>query len=125
MTDLEHKKLLITHISAHLNPVPANAVPELLQQSCADLEVILDKLATTKAQGESEDAAHAHAQEMIRISKADHAWAYALARVSLNGKHLVECDANRQILEGMLQPHEEPSPAIYETILKQYSPQFS
>jgi hypothetical protein len=124
MNELE-KKIVINRIISHLNPVPENCVTELLQQSLPDLERILDKLATTREQENSEEATHAHAQEMIRQSKADHAWAYVLLKVSLNGRHLVECAANRNILEGMLQPTEDPSPAIYETILKQYSPKFS
>ena len=48
-----------------------------------------------------------------------------LAKVSINGKFLVDAEANRTLLEGMLQPTEEPSPAIYQTILKQYAPKFS
>jgi hypothetical protein len=45
--------------------------------------------------------------------------------VSINGKTLQDSDANRNLLESMLQPTEEPSPAIYKTILGQYAPQFS
>jgi hypothetical protein len=126
MTDLEQKKLLISRITAHLNPVPENCVQELLGQSLGDLQVILGKLADTKDQEQAEEATLAHAQEMILKSKADHAWAFALAKVSMNdGRFLVDAEANRNMLEGMLQPHEEPSPAIYETILKQYSAKFS
>jgi hypothetical protein len=125
VNEIEQKKIIIQRIISHLNPVPANCVQELLGQNLKDLQVILDKLATTRDQEQVEEATLAHSQEMIRQSKADHAWAYCLAKVSLNGKRLVECAANREILEGMVQPHEKASPALYETILKQYSPQFS
>jgi hypothetical protein len=125
VNDIDKKKLIITRIIAHLNPVPENCVQELLGQSLEDLQVILDKLATTRDQEQVEEVALARSQEMIRQSKADHVWAYVLCKVSLNGKRLAECDANREILEGMLQPHEESSPALYETILKQFSNKFS
>jgi hypothetical protein len=125
VNDIDKKKLIITRIIAHLNPVPANCVQELLGQSLEDLQVILDKLATIRDLAKVEEAALARSQAMIRRSKGDHAWAYVLCKVSLNGKRLEECDANREILEGMIQPHEEASPALYETILKQYSNQFS
>jgi Mn-containing catalase len=46
MNELETKKLLIGRIVAHFNPVPANAVQELLSQSVGELEVILENLAS-------------------------------------------------------------------------------
>lgn len=122
---MEQKKIIIQRIISHLNPVPANAVQNLLNQSVGELELVLEKLLATQGLHDAEDAAQAHAQEAIRQSTADYAWAYCLARVKLNGKVLVEAEANKTMLENMLQPHEEPSPALYETILKQYSPQFS
>jgi hypothetical protein len=125
MDVLHQKKLLVARILPHLVGAPANAVQELLQQSVEDLARILEDVSRKHAQLQAREDTDAHIQEMIRISKADHAWAYALAKVSLNGKYLVDAEANHQILEGMLQPHEEPSPAIYETLLKQYASNFS
>ena len=125
MNDIDKKKLIITRIIAHLNPVPSNCVQELLQQSVADLSLILERLATTRDQQQAADAAEAHAQESIRQSKSDHAWAYALLKVSLNGRFLADTESNKNMVESMLQPTEEPSPAIYETILKQFSNKFS
>jgi hypothetical protein len=49
MHQVDQKKLLVSRITAHLNPKPDNVVQELLQQSVQELEIILDKLATTKA----------------------------------------------------------------------------
>ena len=60
MPDLETKKLLATRIIAYLDPVPPNAVQELLGQSVQELGVILEKLVTTKAQGDSEETVIAH-----------------------------------------------------------------
>jgi hypothetical protein len=121
----QQKKVIIQRIISHLNQVPADAIQELLRQGLPNLTRMLDKLATTRDQGQVEDATLARAQEAIRASKLDHAWAYALLKVSLNGKYLQETEANKNILEGMLQPHEEPSPALYSTLLTQFSNQFS
>jgi hypothetical protein len=114
------KRIVVSRIISHLNPVPANAENELLQQTLPDLEVILDKLATTREQENVEETAYAHIEEMRRASKADGAWAHALCNVWLNGKRLVDAQANRDMLEGLLQPHEEPTAAIYGTLALQY-----
>jgi hypothetical protein len=121
----QQKKVIIQRIISHLNPVPGNAVQELLQQSLPDLTAMLEKLAETREQEQAEETALAHAQEMTRQSKQNHAWAHALLKVELNGRYLQDTEANKNILEGMLQPHEEPSPALYSTLLKQFSNQFS
>src|SRR5580704_17276825 len=99
MTDLETKKLLIQRIVAYLNPVPQNCVQELLGQSVQDLGVILDRLVTTKAQGDSEETVIAHREDSRRESALEGAWVHALRNVWLNGKlRLVDCESNRSIL---------------------------
>jgi hypothetical protein len=126
MTDLETKKLLIQRIVAYLNPVPQNCVQELLGQSVQDLGVILDRLVTTKAQGDSEETVIAHREDSRRESALEGAWVHALRNVWLNGKlRLVDCESNRSILENSLQPHEQPSAAIYSTIALSYPTKFS
>jgi hypothetical protein len=125
VNELETKKELIQRIVACLNPVPANCVQELLGQSAQELEFILDKLATTKAQSESEEVALAHAEETRRASAFDGAFGHALLNTWLNGKRLVDAESNRAMLESLLQPHEEPSAAIYSTIALSYPSKFS
>jgi hypothetical protein len=119
------RKVLVERIVARLDPVPEGAANELLQQSSTQLEETLDTLVSTQEQEQAAVAKLAYIQNSVQKSKADHAWAFALAKVSINGKTLQDSDANRNLLENMLQPTEEPSPAIYQTILKQFSPQFS
>jgi hypothetical protein len=119
MNEVEQKKVVIQRITAHLNPVPG-AVNELFQQSLPKLEETLATLVSTR-----EVAKLSYIHEIVQKSKADHACAFVLAKVSINGKFLQDSDANRNLLESRLQPTEEPSPAIYQTILKQYEPKFS
>jgi hypothetical protein len=62
---------------------------------------------------------------MRRESAFDGAWTFALRNTSLNGKRLVDCESNRRMLENLLQPHEQPSAAIYGTLALQFSTTFS
>jgi hypothetical protein len=48
-----------------------------------------------------------------------------LLKTRLNGKVLADTDANRQMMESMLAPHESPSAAIYETIALSYPQKFA
>jgi hypothetical protein len=125
MNEFEKRKVLVTRIVSHLNPVPEGAANELFQQTLPKLEETLATLVSTQEHEEAEVEKLAYVQESIQKSKTDHAWAFVLAKVSINGKYLVDSEANRNLLEGMLQPMEEPSPAIYRTILEQYAPKFS
>jgi hypothetical protein len=96
VNDIDKKKLIITRIIAHLNPVPANWVQELLGQSLEDLQVILDKLATIRDQAQVEEATLARSKEMIRRSKADHAWACAMA-VPISWRRCNDCVARLKL----------------------------
>jgi hypothetical protein len=125
VTELEKKKILVTRITAHLNPVPPGAIQELLQQSLGDLEVILEKLANTREQENVEEAALARIREAQGERASDGAWGAALCRVSLNGKYLTDSEANRNILESLLNPGETPTPAGYSTLALQFPTKFS
>jgi hypothetical protein len=57
MNEYEQKKIVIGRIISHLNPVPAGAANELLQQSLGDLQVILEKLISTRDQENAEEEA--------------------------------------------------------------------
>src|SRR5882724_6886123 len=99
MNELETKRIVVSRIISLLNPVPANAVNELIQQTLPDLEAILTKLATTREQKNAEEEALARIREAEALRASDGAWGATLARVSLNGKHLADTEANRNMLE--------------------------
>jgi hypothetical protein len=125
MSELEKKKIIIDRIVAHLNPVPSGAANELLQQSFADLQVILEKLVTSREQENVEEAALAQVREAQAQRASDGAWGAALCRIDLNGKRLCDVESNRQMFESLLQPHETPSEAIYKTLALQFASKFS
>jgi hypothetical protein len=125
MNELETKKLLIGRIVAHFNPVPANAVQELLSQSVGELEVILENLASKKAQGDANEMVEAHRKQSRRESQLEGAWVHAFRNVNLNGRRLVDCESNRSMFESLLQAHEEPSGSIYGTLALQFPTKFS
>jgi hypothetical protein len=125
MNELETKKIVVNRIISHLNPVPAGAANELLQQPLQDLEAILSKLADTREQEQVEEEALARIREAQAERASDGAWGAALVRVSLNGKYLTDSESNRQMLESLLQPHEQPSEAIYKTLALQFASKFS
>jgi hypothetical protein len=119
------KRIVVNRIISHLNPVPAGAANELLQQPLADLERILTKLADTREQENVEEEALARIQEAQTERAFDTAWGATLARVSLNGKRLCDVESNKQMFESLLQPHEKPSEAIYKTLALQFASKFS
>jgi hypothetical protein len=125
MHEIEQKRIVIGRIIAHLNPAPENCVNDLLHQSLPDLQVMLGKLADTKAQEQAEEAALAHKEENRRASQFDGAWVGALRNVSLNGKRLCDVESNRAMLECLLQGHEVPSASLYGTIALSYPTKFS
>jgi hypothetical protein len=125
MNELEQKKLIINRIISHLPQAPANAVNEMMREPLASLEETLAKLATKREHERIQRDAQAQIDEMRRESAFEGAWAHCLVNVSLNGKKLADTEANKSMLESMLQPHETPSAAIYETIVKQYPHKFS
>jgi hypothetical protein len=125
MLEIDQKTTLIQRIVTHLDPVPANAVQELLGQSVGELTAILEKLANTREQEQAEEATLAHARESRRASQFDAAWVGALRNVSLNGKRLCDVESNRAMLESLLQAHEVPSGSLYGTIALSYPTKFS
>jgi len=118
-------RIVVNRIISHLNPVPAGAANELLQQPLADLERILTKLTDTREQENVEEEALARIQEAQTERAFDTTWGATLARVSLNGKRLCDVQSNRQMFESLLQPHERPSEAIYKTLALQFASKFS
>jgi hypothetical protein len=122
---MDQKKLLATRIIAYLNPVPANAVQTLLQKSLPDLEALLDQLATQKAQGDSEEEVIAYREDSRRDAAFESAYVHGLLQISLNGKRLVDCESNKNMLESLLNPGELPSVAIYQTLALQFASRFS
>lgn len=125
MTELEIKKILITRLVPLLNPAPS--VQELLTRSVQELQEALEAFATAHAEEEAREHVAAHAQNLRRATKYDGAWVSVVRNVSLNGKRLTDSDANRQMMEKLLQPHEqeEPTAAIYATIAKTWPTKFS
>jgi hypothetical protein len=125
MDQIDRKKLLATRIIAYLNPVPANAVQTLPQKSLPDLEALLDQLATQKAQGDSEEEVIAYREDSRREAAFESAYVHGLLQISLNGKRLVDCESNKNMLESLLNPGELPSVAIYQTLALQFASRFS
>jgi hypothetical protein len=125
MHQLDQKKLLIERIVPYLTGAPSDVVQRLLQKSVSDLGQILYDAITNRAQVQATEHANQYADEMRRESQQDGAWTHALRNV-LNGKQrLVDCESNKSILESLLQPTEEPSGAIYSTIVLSYPMKFS
>jgi hypothetical protein len=125
MNELETKKIVVNHIISHLNPVPAGAANELLQQPLQDLEAILSKLADTREQEQVEEEALARIREAQTERAFDTAWGVTLARVSLNGRYLCDIESNRSFLESLLNSGELPTPAGYSTLVLQFPTKFS
>jgi hypothetical protein len=66
-----------------------------------------------------------HDDEMRRESKLDGAWIHALLQIWLNGKRLADTEANKNMMESLLQPHETATAAIYGTLATQYPDKFA
>lgn len=125
MNELEQKKIIVPRIISHLNPVPADAVNDLMKQPLKDLEVILERLATKREQDQIQQDVQTQIDEMREASKKDGAWAHCLLKTRLNNKVLADTEANRQMMESLLQPHETPSSEIYATLAKQFPQKFA
>jgi hypothetical protein len=121
----EQKRILIERLVPYLPNPSTAAINELLQQPLADLEVMLDRLSTEKAQRDANETVEAHRAEMRRESALDAAYTSAIRNVTLNGRYLTDSEANRNMLESLLNPGEDPSPAIYRTLALQFSTKFS
>jgi hypothetical protein len=125
MNDLEIKKLLITRLVPLMNPEPS--VQELFQKTVPELEEALEVFGRAQAEEQAKENVAAHTRELRRATKFDGAWVSVVRNVSLNGKRLTDSDANRQMMESLLQPHEqeEPTSAIYQTLALSFPTKFS
>jgi hypothetical protein len=124
MDVLSQKKLVVQRIKSHY-PVPPDGEGELMMEPLRSLEQILEKFSTKREHDQIKQDAQAQIDEMRAASRADGAWAHCLLKARLNGKVLADTDANRQVMESMLAPHESPSSAVYETIALTYPQKFS
>jgi hypothetical protein len=124
MNVLDQKKLLIERILPYLTGAPSDAVQRLLQQSVSDLETILGDCITKKARAEAAEQGKQHADEMRRESRLEGAWTHACCAL-INGKRLALVEANRNLLESLLNPGEEPSAKLYIALAQQYPQRFA
>ncbi len=124
MHQMDQKKLLIERILPYLSGAPADAAQRLLQQSISDLEHILDDAITKKVQAQATEQANQHATDMRAASVSEGAWTHACC-AWINGRRLALVQANRDILESLLNPGEEPSAKLYIALAQQYPQRFA
>jgi hypothetical protein len=124
MHQLDQKKLLIERILPYLTGAPANAVQRLMQQSVSDLEQILGDAITKKARAEATEQVKQHADQMRRESRLEGSFVHACMAL-INNRRLSTCDANRAVLESLLNPGEEPSAKLYVGLAEQYPTKFA
>jgi hypothetical protein len=124
MNVLEQKKLLVERILPYLTEAPNDAVQRLLQKSVFDLESILEDAITKEAQVEARQEVNAHAEEMRAASVSEAAWTHA-CRALINGKRLSIIQSNRDLLESLLNPGEEPSAKLFIALAQQYPQRFA
>src|SRR5580704_7191461 len=124
MHQLDQKKLLIERILPYLTGAPADAAQRLLGQSVSDLETILDDAITKKARAQATEQANQHADEMRQESQLEGAWTHACCAL-INGKRLALVQANRDLLESLVNPGEEPSAKLYIALAQQYPQRFA
>jgi hypothetical protein len=124
MHQLDQKKLLIERILPYLTGAPADAAQRLLGQSVSDLETILDDAITKKARAQATEQANQHADEMRQESQLEGAWTHACCAL-INGKRLALVQANRDLLESLLNPGEEPSAKLYIALAQLYPQRFA
>jgi hypothetical protein len=124
MHQLDQKKLLIERILPYLIGAPGDAAQRLLQQSVSDLEQILDDAITKKVQAQATERVKQHADEMRRESQSEGAWTHACCAL-ISGRRLALVQANRDLLESLLNPGEEPSAKLYIALARRYPQRFA
>jgi hypothetical protein len=124
MHQLDQKKLSIERILPYLTGAPSDAVNRLLQKSVSDLDQILDDAITKRARAQAVEHANQYADEMRRESRHEGAWTHACCAL-INGKRLALVQANRDLLESLLNPGEEPSAKLYIALAQQYPQRFA
>ena len=88
------------------------------------LEQILDDAITKKARAQAAEHANQYADEMRRESRLEGAWTHACC-AWINGRRLALVQANRDLLESLLNPGEEPSAKLYIALAQQYPQRFA
>jgi hypothetical protein len=86
--------------------------------------MILEDAITKKAQVEARQQVNAHAEGMRAASVSEAAWTHA-CRALINGKRLSIIQSNRDLLESLLNPGEEPSAKLYIALAQQYPQRFA
>jgi hypothetical protein len=124
MDVLHQKKLLTERILPYLTAAPADAAQRLLQQSVSDLEQILDDAITKRARAQAAEQTNQHIAEMRAASISEGAWTHACCAL-INGKRMALVQANRDLLESLLNPGEEPSAKLYIAFAQQYPHRFA
>jgi hypothetical protein len=91
------------------------------------LEEALEAFAALRQEDDAKDKLEAHTRELRRASHYDKSWVSTIRNVEINGKKLIDTEANRTMMESLLQPHEqeEPTPAIYATIATTWPTKFT
>jgi hypothetical protein len=108
----------------YLTEAPDDVVQRLLQKGVNDLETILEDAIKKKAQVEARQEVNAHVEEMRASSVSEGAWTHA-CRAQINGKRLALVQSNRDLLESLLNPGEEPSAKLYIALAEQYPQRFT
>jgi hypothetical protein len=124
MNTMNQKRLLVERILPYLTGAPADAAQRLLQQSVSDLETILDDAITKKARAQATEQANQHIAEMRTASISEGAWTHACCAL-INGKRLALVQANRDLLESLLNARETPSAKLYIALAQQYPQRFA
>jgi hypothetical protein len=124
MNVLEQKKLLVERILPYLTGEPEDVVQRLLQKSVSDLETILEDAITTKARTDADERVAQHAADMHAESVSEGAWTHA-CRALINDKRLSIIQSNRDLLESLLNPGEEPSAKLFIALAQQYPQRFA
>jgi hypothetical protein len=114
MNVLEQKKVLVERILPYLTGAPDDVVQRLLQKHVSDLETILEDAITTKARTDADERVAQHAA----------AWTHA-CRALINDKRLSIIQSNRDLLESLLNPGEEPSAKLFIALAQQYPQRFA
>jgi hypothetical protein len=125
LNERDQKRILIERLVPYLSNPSTDAINELLAQSLAELEEMLAQFTTNKIQEDANEMVEAHREAMRTESQLDAAYTHAIRNVTLNGKYLTDSEANKNMLQSLLNPGEDPSPAIYRTLALQFSTKFS
>jgi hypothetical protein len=129
--ELEAKKVIVHRILANTPNPPPDVEAQLMRESLAGLELMFTALITKRNQDEVRQAeqaetqsAQAQIQESRREAKLEAAYTHALVSTELNGRRLVDSEANRHIFEDLIGV-DVPSAARYKNLALQYPLRFA